>query len=67
MFSEVPLLQSVFVNRDDERILKKVYRRIFEEELYAWMTDESVWPEKRDYPTFRAWFDVAFHSLVFDL
>ncbi len=61
------LIDEIEEEGDEERILKKVYRRIFEEELYAWMTDESVWPEKRDYPTFRAWFDVAFHSLVFDL
>ena len=61
------LIDEIEEEGDEEIILKKVYRRIFEEELYAWMTDESVWPEKRDYPTFRAWFDVAFHSLVFDL
>ena len=61
------LIDEIEEEGDEERILKKVYRRIFEEALYAWMTDESVWPEKRDYPTFRAWFDVAFHSLVFDL
>ena len=61
------LIDEIEEDGDEERILKKVYRRIFEEELYAWMTDENVWPEKRDYPTFRAWFDVAFHNLVFDL
>jgi len=61
------LIDEIDEDGDEERIVKKVYRRIFEEELHAWMTDENVWPKKRDYPTFRAWFDVEFHSLVFDL
>ena len=63
----VYLIDEIEEDGDEERNLKKIYRRIFEEELYAWMTDENVWPEKRDYPTFRTWFDVTFHSLVFDL
>ena len=65
--SNAYLIDEIEEDGDEERILKKVYRRIFEEEFYAWMTDKNTWPEKLDYPTFRAWFDVTFHSLVFDL
>ena len=61
------LIDEIEEDGDEERILKKIYRRIFEEELHAWMRDENVWPERRDYPTFREWFDVEFQSLVFDL
>ena len=35
-------------------------------ELDGWYADESLWPKKRDYRTFRAWFDVEWHSMVFD-
>ena len=61
------LIDEIEEDGDEERILKKIYRRIFVEELHAWMRDEDTWPKKRDYPTFRNWFDVEFHSLVFDL
>ena len=51
---------------DAEAYLRRIYRSIFEMELDGWHSDESCWPKKRDYRTFRAWFDVEFHSMVFD-
>ena len=49
------------------RIIEKNYKEIFEEELNSWITDESAWPKKRDLKTFKEWFHVDFHSIVFDL
>lgn len=40
---------------------------VFEEELWAWYTDKDLWPIKRDAEMFNEWFDVEFHSLVFDV
>ena len=54
-------------DNDHEEILSWCAEYLFEVELWGWYTDESLWPKKRDLETFRAWFDVEFHSLVFDV
>ncbi len=43
------------------------YETLFENELEGWYTDESLWPQKRDYKTFNEWFDVVCHSVIVDL
>jgi hypothetical protein len=43
------------------------YETLFENELEGWNTDESSWPQTRDYKTFNEWFDVECHSLILDL
>ena len=48
-------------------ILKNVYSDIFEVELSGWYRIEEAWPKNRDYKTFRKWFEVESHSMVFDL
>ncbi len=54
-------------DRHRDRLLRRYYDFIFEEQLAAWWTVESDWPPKRDLRTFKQWFDVEFHSLVLDL
>jgi hypothetical protein len=54
-------------DEDFDRTLKKVAGTIFESELSGWITDESVWPKRRGFETFRKWFDVEGHSLVSEL
>ena len=49
------------------RILKGYFHEIFENELYGWSTDESTWPTKRDFQTFKEWFHCEFHDFVEDL
>ena len=44
-----------------------VYAEIFERELDGWHTDESAWPEKRDFKTFQEWFSIELHSVVEDV
>lgn len=53
----------------DERfdILDWCAEFVFEEELASWDMDESLWPVVRDAQIFLDWFDIEFHSLVFDL
>ena len=48
-------------------ILNWCFEAVFQEELYAWHVVESDWPQQRDLEMFLEWFDVEFHSLVFDL
>jgi hypothetical protein len=42
-------------------------REVFEEHLDGWYGVPAVWPEERDMPTFRRWFEFSFHSLIVDL
>ena len=50
-----------------DRILKKIYKDIFEEQLEGWWVDEKAWPAKRDMKTFKQWFHIEFHSMIVDL
>jgi hypothetical protein len=62
------LLIPEFAHKDDEEaFLKEIYAAIFEMELDAWYRDDTLWPRKRDYQTFRDWFDVEIHSTVIDV
>jgi len=64
---------TVYLVRDVEdeaavqRVLRRHFAEIFEHELAGWWTDPGAWPQQRDFRTFKKWFDVAIHSLVFDL
>jgi len=51
--------------RDD--LIERFVEVIFEEQLDGWWTNQPDWPSKRDLATFKKWFDVEFHSAVFDL
>ncbi len=46
--------------------LKMNYEALFETELDIWYTDESLWPEKRDFKLFKKWFNVECHTCVVD-
>ncbi|MFC1617611.1 hypothetical protein ACFL2K_05275, partial [Candidatus Margulisiibacteriota bacterium] len=43
------------------------YETIFENELATWEEDEKRWPQMRTIDTFRQWFAIKSHDLVFDL
>lgn len=51
----------------EDRLLKKNFAGIFEEELNDWITDPTLWPQKRDLKTFRQWFHVHFYEIVLDM
>ena len=63
----VYLVDDYDMDGEKARIIAENYKGIFEEELNSWITDESAWPKKRDLKTFKEWFHVDFHSIVFDL
>ncbi|MFP4367570.1 MAG: hypothetical protein ACLFQA_10790 [Bacteroidales bacterium] len=49
-----------------EHWLSENHEYLFENELEGWYTDESLWPQKRDYKTFNEWFEVECHSMLID-
>jgi hypothetical protein len=49
-----------------EKFIKKSYKPIFEEQLESWMADPDVWPKKRDYKTFKKWFDILCSDMTWD-
>jgi len=52
---------------EKDKVLKLIYKEIFEEQLEGWWRDEKDWPKKRNLSLFKKWFDVEFHSVVIDL
>ena len=62
----VILLPVVDSDEDAEALIKDMFQDLFELELSSWMTDDDTWPENITYKMFLEWFDVEFHSMVFD-
>ena len=60
-------MPSFWEARDEEPYLRRHFRAMFEAELEAWNTDETLWPAKRDLRTIRRWFEPLFLEIVFDL
>ena len=49
-----------------EKLLERHYPAIFENELFAWYTDRSLWPSTRDFETFLEWFHYEYVEEGFD-
>ena len=62
----VILLPVVDSDEHAEAFIKEMFQDLFELELSSWMTDDDTWPENITYKMFLEWFDVEFHSMVFD-
>ncbi|MBF0197438.1 MAG: hypothetical protein HQL32_06995 [Planctomycetes bacterium] len=65
--SNIYLIPECETEEDILNILSMKHEVIFANELYDWSTNEDEWPENRDFETFKKWFGVRFHSIVFDL
>ena len=52
---------------DERAVIAWCWDVVFDQELYSWFTDEDLWPLERTEEMFMEWFDIEFHSLVFDL
>jgi hypothetical protein len=52
---------------DVPALVEPYFEIIGEEELGAWRRREADWPQRRDFTTFQAWFELELHSLVLDL
>ena len=62
----VILLPVVDSDEHADAFIKEMFQDLFELELSSWMTDDDTWPENITYKMFLEWFDVEFHSMVFD-
>lgn len=54
-------------DREQERVLKKVFAELFERELFGWHMVEEDWPRDRSLREFLRWFHIEMHSLVIDV
>jgi hypothetical protein len=52
---------------DIEKVVKKHFKLIFEEELFGMWTEEADWPKTRTFKVFKEWFDYHVSSVVYDL
>ena len=52
---------------DAEKWVEKRWRMFFEHFLGDWITDERLWPHDLSLKMFHQWFDVHYHSMVWDL
>ena len=63
----VILLPVVDSDEHAEAFIKDIFQDLFELELSSWIVVDEMWPENITYKMFLEWFDVEFHSMVFDL
>ncbi len=63
----VYLLQAVDMIDEWEGELKRVYKKIFEAELWSWMRDDAMWPKDRSWEKFCEFFEYEFNSTIADL
>jgi len=62
----VILLPVVDSDEHAEAFIKDIFQDLFELELSSWIVVDEMWPENITYKMFLGWFDVEFHSMVFD-
>ena len=65
--SSIFLLPEYDSESEIEECLKGCFEFVFDEQLNSWWTDETAWPENRDFSMFKEWFNVSFHSMVQDI
>ena len=56
------------LDTDEESIkyIKAIYKKLFEIELKGWCIDKNFWPKNRNFALFNEWFDLEFHSEIYD-
>ena len=59
------LVKGDFDNAD--KLIKKYFKKIFEEELEGQWTDVNDWPQKRTFRLFEEWFSYSISDLVIEL
>jgi len=62
----VILLPVVDSDENAEAFINDIFQDLFELELSSWIVVDEMWPENITYKMFLEWFDVEFHSMVFD-
>jgi hypothetical protein len=64
--SAVYLLEEKGSNEEITEWLITNFDSVFQKELAGRISDEKKWPKNRTYQMFSEWFEVKFHSLVYD-
>ncbi len=60
------LINEYETKREAKAHINEIWEDIFDDELYAWSTNEAWWPLHRTQKMFWQWFEVEFHSMVYD-
>ncbi len=47
--------------------IQEIYTGIFENELASWGLRSPQWPEDRTYDLFNEWFEIEYHSMIYDI
>ena len=56
------------INEDEALEYIQAFKlKIFEVELDSWCRDPKIWHKKRTLAMFDVWFELEFHSMIFDL
>ncbi len=63
--SKTYLVDAIFDAPD--KLIKKHYKTIFEEELEGIWIDENDWPQNRSFKLFNEWFSYEISDIVIDL
>jgi hypothetical protein len=50
-----------------QQYMEEIYNDIFENELESWDPEQAHWPQSRSLDLFLAWFDIEYHSVVYDI
>jgi len=65
--STIYLIEELETEEDFNEWIREHYLELFEEELFGWVTDDSVWPTPLTYELFTEWIQVSYQSVVMDL
>ncbi|MDR3410605.1 MAG: hypothetical protein P4L87_06630 [Formivibrio sp.] len=63
----VVMIPEVTEAEDGIAFIDDVADKLFEMELASWVSDEKLWPQKRNLKLFWEWFDVEVHLGVMDM
>ncbi len=53
-------------DKEARKYISQIWEDLFDEELWSWWTDETLWPKDRTEQMFWKWFKIEFHSMVAD-
>lgn len=53
--------------KEAQRYIESKWRDIFEQFLFDWLIDDTLWPKKRTLKMFREWFDLVYAPMAWDL
>ena len=53
--------------KEARRYIEKRWQQIFEQFLFEWVIEDSLWPQRRTLKMFRAWFELIYAPMAWDL